>query len=127
MAIRAPDGANNDLRKDTAAHASTVAIHNLQRVDNYETVRHILQSKQSCIKFRKHFAKYILMAHTVYSSSSSQGKYLFSQINNQMGERNTLVTSWRFHCCVQRDSKHNIPNTNNFFLYSQHIKFASTR
>ena len=33
---------NNDLRKDTAAHASTVAIHYLQRVDNYETVRHIL-------------------------------------------------------------------------------------
>ena len=33
---------NNDLRKDTAAHASTVAIHYLQRFDNYETVRHIL-------------------------------------------------------------------------------------
>ena len=33
---------NNDLRKDTAGHASTVAIHYLQRFDNYETVRLIL-------------------------------------------------------------------------------------
>ena len=33
---------NNDLRKDTAAHASTVAIHYLQRFDNFQTVRHIL-------------------------------------------------------------------------------------
>ena len=33
---------NNDLRKDTAGHASTVAIHYLQQFDKYETVRLIL-------------------------------------------------------------------------------------
>ena len=33
---------NNDLRKDTAGHASTVAMRNLQRFDKYETVRLIL-------------------------------------------------------------------------------------
>ena len=94
---------------------SAVIIPHLRRA-NSENLRHILCKVNTCIEFRKHFAKYILMAHTVYSCSQPGQIFVFSN-KQQDGERNTLATSCRFHFEVFKSFKSRSPATFHCWIF----------
>ena len=70
----------------------------------------------TCIQFRKHFAKYILMGRAVYSSSPARQIFVFSN-KQQDGERNTLATSCRFHFEVFKSFKSRSPATFHCWIF----------